>query len=117
MKKFQLSRDPAFYVGLAAAAIQFFSLFVTELSGGQQAALNAVVVALAGFATALWVRRDGQIAALVGVAQAVVSGVLYFGIDLSAERQASIMALITLVAAAFVRTQVEAPAPPPEVVR
>lgn len=104
----KLTRDPAFYAGLATAALQFASLFFFHLTDGQQAGLNAVFVALAGFVTAALVRKDGQLAALVGVAQAVVSGVLHFGVHWSAEQQASIMTLVALVAAAFIRTQVTA---------
>ena len=105
----KLSRDPALWTGLAAALIQFVSALIFPLSSGQQAGLNAAIVGLAGLITAVWVRRDGQAAALIGFAQAVISGALYFGLKLSPEAQAAIMALITTGAAMFVRTQVTAP--------
>ncbi len=104
----KLTRDPAFYAGLATAILQFLSLFFLHLTAGQQSALNAVFVAAAGFVTAAVVRRDGQVAAIIGVAQAIVSGVLYFGVHWTADQQASIMTLVALVAAAFIRTQVTA---------
>lgn len=104
----KLSRDPALWTGLAAAAIQFFSAIIFTLSSGQQAALNAAVVAVAGLVTAFWVRRDGQAAAIIGFAQAVISGGLYFGLKLTPDQQAAIMALISTAAAMFVRTQVTA---------
>jgi threonine/homoserine efflux transporter RhtA len=105
----RLSRDPALWTGFAAAAIQFFSALIFPLTSGQQAGLNAVVVAVAGLVTAIWVRRDGQAAALVGFAQAVIAGGLHFGLDLSPEQQAAIMAIVTTGVAMFVRTQVTAP--------
>jgi hypothetical protein len=110
--QFKLSRDPALWTGLAAAAIQFFSAIIFPLDAGQQAALNAAVVAIAGFVTAIWVRRDGQVAAIIGLAQALVSGGLHFGLDLSAEQQSAIMALVSTAAAAFVRTQATAKVTP-----
>lgn len=104
----KLSRDPALYAGLAAALIQLVSALIFPLSAAQQAGLNAVVVALAGLVTAFWVRRDGQAAAVIGCAQAVISAALYFGLKLSPEGQAAIMAVITTAAAMFIRTQVTA---------
>ena len=105
----KLSRDPALWTGLAAALIQFVSALVFPLTSGQQAALNAAVVAVAGLLTAFFVRRDGQVAAIIGFAQAVISGALYFGLKLTPEAQAAVMALVTTAAAMFVRTQAVAP--------
>lgn len=104
----KLSRDPALWLGLIAALVSIVSSFVFPLSVDQQAVLNAVAVALAGLATAFFVRRDGQAAAIVGLAQAVIACGLGFGLDVSPEGQAAIMALVSTAAAMFVRTQVVA---------
>ncbi|MFC7276208.1 hypothetical protein ACFQS1_19625 [Paractinoplanes rhizophilus] len=105
----RLSRDPALWTGLAAALVQLISALIFPLTAGQQAALNAGIVAVAGLVTAVWVRRDGQAAAILGFAQAVISGALYFGLKLAPEAQAAIMALVTTGVAMFVRTQAVAP--------
>lgn len=104
----KLSRDPALWLGLVAAVVQLTAAFIFPLSIEQQAVLNALAVALAGLATAIWVRRDGQAAAIVGLAQAAIAVGLGFGLEISTEGQAAIMAAVTTAAAMFVRTQVTA---------
>jgi hypothetical protein len=104
----KLSRDPALWLGLIAATVQLVSALIFPLSADQQTALNAGAVAAAGLATAFLVRRDGQAAALVGFAQAAIAVGLNFGLHLSAEGQAAIMAVISTASAMFVRTQVTA---------
>lgn len=104
----RLSRDPALWLGLIAALVQLTAAFVFPLSVEQQAVLNAVAVAAAGLITAVWVRRDGQAAAVVGLAQAAIAVGLGFGLDISTEGQAAIMAAVSTAAAMFVRTQVTA---------
>lgn len=106
---FKLSRDPALYLTLFATIVRLLGAFVVNLSGEQQAVLNAAATAIAGLAVAVWVRRDGQVAALLGVAQALLALAVGFGLDVSAEGQAVIMSFIGALAAAFVRTQVIAP--------
>lgn len=103
------SRDPALWLGLVAAAIQLFSALLLPLTAVQQTALNAVAVAILGMATAIWVRRDGQAAAIVGLAQAAIAVGLGFGLKLSPEAQGAIMAFVSTAAAMFIRTQVLAP--------
>ncbi len=103
------SREPAIWVAVAASALQLAVALGLALTGEQQAVLNAAVVAIAGFVTAVWVRRDGQVAAGLGVAQAAIAVGLGFGLKLSPEGQAAAMALLTALAAAFVRTQATAP--------
>jgi hypothetical protein len=104
----RLSRDPALWLGLVAAIIQLTAAFVFPLTGEQQAVLNACAVAVAGVITAVWVRRDGQAAAIVGFAQAAIAVGLGFGLNISPEGQAAIMAAVSTAAAMFVRTQVVA---------
>jgi hypothetical protein len=105
----KISRDPALWLGLVAAVVQLVAAFIFPLSVEQQAVLNAVAVAVAGLATAFLVRHDGQAAAVVGFAQAAIACGLGFGLDISAEGQAAIMAAVSTAAAMFIRTQVTAP--------
>lgn len=105
----RLSRDPALWLGLIAAVIQLVAAFIFPLTVDQQAVLNALAVSVAGVLTAFIVRRDGQAAAIVGLAQAAIAVGLGFGLNIPADGQAAIMAVVSTAAAMFVRTQVTAP--------
>jgi hypothetical protein len=108
---FRLGRDPAIWLTVFATAVRFGAAFGLNLSDGQQAVLNAAATAIAGLVVAIWVRRDGQVAALLGVAQALLALAVGFGLEVNAEGQAVIMSFIGALAAAFIRTQVSAPLP------
>lgn len=108
---FRFSRDPALWLTLFATAVRLFAAFIIDLTDSQQAVLNAAATAIAGLWVAVWVRRDGQVAALLGVAQALLALAVGFGLDVSAENQAVIMSFVGAAAAAFIRTQVEAKKP------
>jgi hypothetical protein len=103
-----LGREPAVFFALAAsvllAAIQFLNVPDT-ISG----ALNAVVLAGAGFATAATVSAERALPALTGLVQAVFAVFLAYGSPLSDSAQTGILALIAAVGAYFVRQNVEAP--------
>lgn len=109
---FKLSRDPALYLFLVATAVKLFSAFILHVSDDQQAVINAVAVAVAAAIVATVVKHDGQVAAILGVAQALIALAVGFGLHLSAENQALIMSMLGALAAAFVRTQVVAPVSP-----
>ena len=109
---FRLSRDPAIFLSLFATAVRLASAFWFHVSDEQQAVVNAVATAIAGLAVALWVRRDGQVPAILGVAQALLALAVGFGLNLSGELQATLMSFVGLALAAFVRTQVTAPVSP-----
>lgn len=104
----RLSRDPAIYLSLFATAVRLASAFLFHVSDEQQAVINAAATAIAGLAVALWVAKDGQVAALLGVAQALLALAIGFGLNVSAEMQATIMSFVGLALSAFVRTQVTA---------
>jgi hypothetical protein len=105
---FKLSRDPAFYVTLAATIIRLLAAFVVDLSADQQTWLNAGCAAVGGVIVAFWVKRDGQVAALTGLATALLAIAVGFGAHITAEGQAAIMSFVGVAAAAFIRTQVTA---------
>lgn len=105
-------REPALLLALAGSVISFIGAFVVHLSDGQQTTLNAVVVAVFGLVTAIGVDKDKLVPALTGLAQAVLNTAMAFGLDLTAEKQAIAMSLVsTLVAALIVRPQVTAKLP------
>lgn len=106
---FDLRRDPAIWLTLFATAVRLAGAFLFEITDGQQAVLNAAATAVAALIVAVAVRRDGQVAAILGVAQALLALAVGFGLNVSAENQAVIMSFVGAVAAAFIRTQVVAP--------
>lgn len=108
---FRLSRDPALYLFLVATIVKLVSAFIIKVSPDQQAVINAVAIAVAAAIVAAVVKHDGQVAAILGVAQALIALAVGFGLHLSADNQALIMSALGAIAAAFVRTQVVAPVP------
>lgn len=107
----RLSRDPALYLSLFATALKLVCAFWLNLSGDQQAVLNATAAAIVGVAVAIWVRRDGQVAAILGFAQALLALAVGFGLHLDAEQQAIVMAFVGTALSAFTRTQMIASTP------
>jgi len=103
-------REPALWLALFAAAVKLAAAFWLNLSPDQQALLNAGAAALVGVVVAVIV-RDGQVAAILGAAQALLALAVGFGLDWSAEQQAVVMATVAAVAGMFERTQVTAPVP------
>jgi hypothetical protein len=83
-------------------------LWISLISTGVQAAVNGVVAAAAGLATAI-ITKDGVSAAALGFIQAGIACAVGFGLKWSPEQQAIVMSFVSTLAAMFVRTQVEAP--------
>lgn len=106
--RFSPSREPALYLFLVATAVRLFSAFVVDVSTDTQAVVNAAATAIASLIVAVWVRRDGQVPAILGVVQALIALAVGFGFDLTAENQALIMTFVGGLAAAFVRSSVTA---------
>lgn len=105
---FRFSRDPALYVALVAAAVKLLSAFVIHVNDDTQTAVNVLAAAVAAAIVAVAVRHDGQVAAILGVAQALLALVVGLGLHVSADNQALIMSFLALAAGAFIRTQVTA---------
>ena len=105
-------REPALWLALGASVISVIGAFWVDLGVDQQGALNAVLFTIVGIVTAITV-RDGVGAAVLGLFKALLSLALAFGLHITPEQQAVIMSLVAAATAMFVRTQVEAPVPPP----
>lgn len=103
-----LKREPAFWLGAVAAAIQLVSAFLFHLTQDQQAVLNGVAAGVVGLIVALTV-HDGVVAAVVALFQAALACALGFGLHWSPDQQSTFMLFITAVASGFVRSQVTAP--------
>jgi nicotinamide riboside transporter PnuC len=107
-----LGRDPAFWTGLVAVAVQFLVAWRIDLSEGQQAAINAVAAALVGVIVAWTVSRDQVVAVAAGLLTAVLQLFVAFGVDFDQEQIATAGALLVAVLTGFLRTQVTAPVAP-----
>lgn len=109
----KLLREPALLLTLVASAVRLISAFFVDVSAEQQAWINAAATALLSLVVAIWVRREGQVPALLGAVQAVLALAVGYGLNWDAEQQAIFMSFIGGAAALFTRTQVvarEAPA-------
>ncbi|MFE1949936.1 hypothetical protein ACFW9D_05640 [Streptomyces sp. NPDC059524] len=105
-----LGREPAVWSALVAVLVQFVAAFVVDVNADVQTGVNVTAAALLGLLVAFKV-HDGQVAALTGFTQAAIALGMNLGLDWSADKQAAAMAIVTVVAQSFVRTQVTAPVP------
>lgn len=103
-------REPAVAVEMVGSVL-LAALLLIPMDDGVRGAANAVVVAAAGFVTALLVASDRALPALTGVIKAGFALVLALGVDLPDATQVGILAVVSAVAAFFVRQQVVAPVP------
>jgi hypothetical protein len=103
-------REPAALLSLIAVVVKLVAAFGVEVSGEQQAVINAVAAAAVGVALAA-MANDGMGAALVGFIQAALALAVGFGLDWSAEQQAVVLSVAAGVVAMWDRTQVTAPVP------
>jgi hypothetical protein len=109
---FRLARDPVIYTNLVAAVVVVVSTFVLPLSADQQGVLNALALAAAGLWSG-WKVSDGQLPLALGFFKALLAVAVSFGLHWTPEQQMIIVGLAAAIGAAFSRTQVGAPVPPP----
>ncbi|MDK0525017.1 hypothetical protein [Streptomyces sp. ML-6] len=103
-------REPAVLLSLIAVLVKLVAAFGIEVSGEQQAVINAVAAAAVGVALAV-MAHDGVGAALLGLIQAAIALAVGFGLDWSAEQQAVVLSAAAGVVAMWDRTQITAPVP------
>ncbi|GAA3562794.1 hypothetical protein GCM10022419_049310 [Nonomuraea rosea] len=108
-------REPALILGLVSAGVQMVTALFLPLTIVQVAAVNSIAAAGLGVWTAFVTRnRDGGASvkpAVLGFAQAAITLGLVFGVSLTDQQTAAIMAFVALAGALFVR-QVSTPAGP-----
>lgn len=103
-----LGREPAVFFAMAATLVQAV-LLLAPWSDEVHGALNAAVLAAAGFATAAMVAQDAALPALTGLIKAVFAVVLAFGMHVPDNWQVGILAIVTAAGAFVVRQNVVAP--------
>jgi hypothetical protein len=100
-----LGREPAVFWAMVANLAMALLLLVPgneEVHG----ALNAAVLALAGFLAAVWVSVDAALPRLTGVIKAIFAVVLAFGVHVPDAQQVGILAVVSTALAFFVRGNV-----------
>lgn len=106
MKLKILGQEPAFFVGVLEAALALaltLNLFV-GLDQNEAAVIVATANAALGLVVA-YAARDTLYAALIGFTKALLVLGATFGLQLSDQTTGAVMALITLVAGAYLRGQ------------
>ncbi|MEV0385106.1 hypothetical protein [Nonomuraea sp. NPDC050643] len=109
-------REPALVLGLVSAGLQMLTALFLPLTTVQVAAINSIAAAGLGVWTAFATRGlDGGRsikAAALGFVQAAITLGLVFGLSLTEQQTASVMAFAALLGAFLVR-QVSTPAATP----
>lgn len=98
-------REPAFWIGVLEAVLALvLSWHKFGLTGENVGAIMAVVVAAFSVYTA-WVTRDTMLGVLVGFVKALIALAAAFKFELSVDQVAAVIALTTIIAGGFNRTQ------------
>lgn len=109
-------REAAVAPGVVAVAIALVGAFYAPLTPDLQGLIDAAATALAGVVTALLVRDDRSLPAMVALLHAAFELCLGLGLQISTDRQAAVMAAVTALTTAWLRTQLYAkvgrPLPP-----
>lgn len=100
-----INREPAFYVGLfEALLVTLLSFHLFGLNTETIGAIMAVVTALLGVVVA-WRTRDTLLGVGVGLAKALIALGVAYGLALTENQTAAVIALATIVLGAYNRTQ------------
>lgn len=104
-------REPAvFFEMLVAVALGV--LLTTGLEEPVLGYANAAVVMAGGLLTAVFVKGDQALPALIGFIKAAFALIISLGVALPVNLETGIIAIVSAIGAAYVRTQVVAPVPP-----
>jgi hypothetical protein len=102
-------REAAMIPALVAALIQFLLPFFTDMTPQLAAAVNGGLGFVAALITAFAVAVDKGLALIAGSGNLIIQLAAGFGIAMTDAQQATLATVLTLLVAAFTRTQVVAP--------
>lgn len=102
-------REAAMIPALVAALVQFLLPFFTDMTPQLAGAVNGALGFVAALITAFAVAADKGLALLAGSGNLIIQLAAGFGIAMTDAQQATLATVLTLLAAAFTRTQVVAP--------
>ena len=106
-----LRREPVQIVGFFAAGLQLIVSLLAPLTIGQQGAINAAIVVVAGVVAAFAVSAEKAAPLIAGLIQALIALAASFGLLLAPQVQGALMTLVTAGIAFYIRTQVVANVP------
>lgn len=107
-----LGREPALaIIGVLGPLAALVVSVIPGITPGWQTVIESVVYAAAGALTAAMVASDKLAPALMGLATALINLAVAAGAHLDDSQQTAIMTAVSLLVAAFIRTQVDAPLP------
>lgn len=104
-------REPVYWLGFIAAAVQFATAFGLNVSAGTQTAINTVAACVVALITAIVLKTGAVAAALLNLAQAGMALAVGLGLDWSTETQGKVMAFASALLALWLREKVTAPVP------
>lgn len=102
-------REAALIPAAVAALIQFVLPFVTNMTQPVAAAVNGGLAFVAAVVTAFLVSAEKGMAFLAGAGNTIIQLAAGFGITMTDMQQAALATFLTMLAAAYTRTQVVAP--------
>lgn len=104
-------REPALWLGLAAAALKLGTAFGLDVTADQQTLINAVLACIVAVASAIVLKNGAVAATIMQLAQAGLALFVGFGLNWDADKQSLVMASIAALIALYTRTQATAPVP------
>ncbi|MFS4103741.1 hypothetical protein [Streptomyces sp. PD-S100-1] len=104
-------REPVYWTGFIAAAVQFTTAFGLDLSASTQTAINTIAACIVALITAIVLKTGAVAAALLNLAQAGMALAVGLGLDWSADKQGKVMAAVAALLALWLREKVTAPVP------
>lgn len=101
-------REPAAIAALVKAVITMAALTLLPLTSEQQMALNALAAAILGFTVAWQVAAEKALPAIIGLVEAGIYVAANFGLHLSQDKQAALLAVVGAIVALITRDRVVA---------
>lgn len=106
-----IGRDPVFVTQSVVALLLALTLFM-NLNPTAQGLVNAAIVAAGGVVAAWLVAAEKALPLLEGLAKAVIALIVGLGVDVPANVQAGVFAVLAVFTAYWMRGQVVAPVGP-----
>jgi hypothetical protein len=104
-------REPVYWLTFASVTLKLLAAYGVDVSDNKQAAINAVLAAAVGIASAVVLKTGAVAAAVLGFAQSALALFGAFGLDWSAHSQGLIMSGVATVLALILHREVTAPVP------
>ncbi|WP_037616477.1 hypothetical protein [Streptomyces aureus] len=105
-------REPIYFLALIAVTLKLVAAYGAGVSVEEQGAIMAVLSLIVAVVNAIVLKTGAVAAAIVNLAQGVLSLFLAFGLHMAAHTQALWMLAVESAVALLIHNQVTAPVPP-----